>query len=153
MVFVGAMVLGMFEIVGVHLLVAAKSPTAAWILSGIEIYGVVWVVGLVRSVAHLPVVLGERGVHVRLGVIHDLFVPYEEIESVRRERMHLVETKRTNYLNCAFMSAPDFVVKLRAPRQARLPYTRARMVDEIGVMVDAPKEFMVEIERRMVRAR
>jgi hypothetical protein len=34
-----AVVAGCFEIVGVHLLVAALSPVAAWVLTAFEFYG------------------------------------------------------------------------------------------------------------------
>src|SRR5262249_3418814 len=96
-----AAAIGCIEIVGVHLLVAAFSPVAAWILTGFELYGVVWVIGLVRSVNQLPIVLGERGIHVRLGVIYSVFLPYDEIERVDTDRRELMQMrKRENHLNC-----------------------------------------------------
>jgi hypothetical protein len=148
-----AVVFGCFEIVGVHLLVAALSPAVAWALTGFEFYGVVWVIGLLRSVDRLPIVLDERGIHVRFGVIYALFVPYEAVQDLQRERLYSVDTKRKNYLNCAFINAPDCILKLRAARRARLPYTLSRDVDEIGLMVDEPKEFLAQLERRIASSR
>jgi hypothetical protein len=148
-----AVVVGCFEIVGVHLLVAALSPVAAWVLTAFEFYGVVWVIGLLRSVDRLPIVLDERGIHIRFGVIYALFVPYEAVQDLQRERLHSVDTKRKNYLNCAFINAPDCILKLRAARRARLPYTLSRDVDEIGLMVDEPKEFLAQLERRIASSR
>ena len=148
-----ALFFGCFEIVGVHLLVAALSPVAAWALTGFEFYGVVWVIGLLRSVDRLPIVLDERGIHVRFGVLYALFVPYEAVQELQRGRLHSVDTKRKNYLNCAFMNTPDCVLKLRAARRARLPYTLSREVDEIGLMVDDPKEFVARLEGRIAEAR
>ena len=148
-----ALLFGSFEIVGVHLLVAALSPVAAWALTGFEFYGVVWVIGLLRSVDRLPIVLDERGIHVRFGVLYALFVPYEAVQELQRGRLHSVDAKRKDYLNCAFMNTPDCVLKLRAARRARLPYTLSREVDEIGLMVDEPKEFVARLERRIAEAR
>jgi hypothetical protein len=148
-----AVVVGCFEIVGVHLLVAALSPVAAWALTAFEFYGVVWVIGLLRSVDGLPVVLDERGIHIRYGVIYALFVPYEAVQDLQLERLYSVDTKRKNYLNCAFINAPDCILKLRAARPARLPYTLSRDVDEIGLMVDDPKEFLAQLERRIASSR
>ncbi len=144
-----AVILGCFEMVGVHLLVAALSPVAAWELTGLELYGIVWVIGLLRSVDRLPVVLDECGIHIRYGVIYELFVPYEAIQDVQRGRLYAVDTKRKNYLNCAFINAPDCILKLRAARPARLPYSLSRDVDEIGLMLDEPKEFLAQLERRI----
>jgi hypothetical protein len=148
-----AVVLGCFEIVGVHPLVAALSPVAARALTGFELYGVAWVIGLLRSVDRLPIVLGERGIHIRFGVIYDLFVPYEAVQDLQRDRLYSVDTKRKNYLNCAFINAPDCILKLRAARRARLAYTLSRDVDEIGLMVDEPKEFVAQLERRIASSR
>ena len=144
-----AVAIGCFEIAGVHLLVAALSPVAAWALTGFELYGVVWVIGLLRSVDRLPIVLDEHGIHIRFGVIYALVVPYEAVQELQRVRLHSVDTKRKNYLNCAFMNAPDCVLKLRTAMRARLPYTLSRNVDEIGLMVDEPKEFLAQLERRI----
>jgi hypothetical protein len=94
-------------------------------------------------------VLGERCIHVRWGVMYSLSVPYEDIEHVQRQRLYFIDTKRTGYLNCAFINAPDCVLKLRAGRRARLPYTLSRNVDEIGLMVDEPQEFLAELDRRL----
>lgn len=146
-------VLGCFEMVGVHLLVAALSPVAASALTAFEFYGVVWVIGLLRSVDRLPIVLDERGIHIRFGVMYSLFVPYEAVQELQRTRVHSVDRKRKNYLNCAFINSPDCILKLRAARRARLPYTLSRDVDEIGLMVDQPKEFLAQLERHIARSR
>src|SRR5262249_42518536 len=142
-----------FEMVGVHLLLATLHPAAAWALTGFEFYGVVWVVGLLRSVDRLPVVLDERGIHIRYGVMYTLFVPYEAVEVLQRERLYSVDTKRKNYLNCAFINTPDCILKLHAARRARLPYTLSRDVDEIGLMVDEPREFLAQLESRIASSR
>jgi hypothetical protein len=38
-------------------------------------------------------------------------------------------------------------------RAARLPYTLSRDVDEIGLMVDEPKEFLAQLERGIASSR
>lgn len=153
LIYAFAIVFGCFEMVGVHLLLASFSPVAAWALTDFEVYGIVWVIGLLRSVDRLPIVLEERGIHVRYGVIATVFVPYEAVQDMQTTQLHSVDTKRKNYLNCAFVNAPDCILKLRATRRAQLPYTLSRNVDEIGLMVDEPKEFLVQLERRLASSR
>jgi hypothetical protein len=63
--------------------------------------GVVWVIGLLRSVDRLPIVLDERGIHVRFGVIYALFVPYEAVQDLQRVRLHSVDTKRIRITSTA----------------------------------------------------
>lgn len=153
LIYAVAFIVGGPEIVIVHLLVAGLNPVAAWVLTGVELYGMVWVIGLLRSIDQLPIVLGERGIQIRAGVLYALFVPYEAIASVEQQRLYLVDTRRENYLNCAFFSTPDCVLKLRAPRQAQLPYTLVKHVDEIGLIVDEPQQFLAQLEQRLAACR
>jgi hypothetical protein len=149
LIYAVALIIGGLEILVVHQLVAASSAVAARVLTGLELYGVIWIIGLLRSIDQLPIVLGERGVHVRMGVVYALFVPYEAIESVQWQGLYTVKTRRKNYLNCAFINTPDCVLKLRTPKRARLPYTLSRDVDEIGLFVDEPKQFLAQLEQRI----
>jgi hypothetical protein len=40
-------------------------------------------------------------------------------------------------------------LKLRAAKRVRLAYTLSRDVDEIGLLVDEPKELLAQLERRI----
>jgi len=144
-----ALLIGAMEILVVHLVVSAYSTEAAWVLTAVEFYGVIWVLGLVRSVADLPIVLGTDGLHVRFSVIYDLYVPFSNLESIQLTDLHGIDRRRRNYLSCAFASSPDCVLRLRSPQPARLPYGMRRSVDEIGLMVDEPRAFLELLKSRL----
>jgi hypothetical protein len=83
-----------------------------------------------------------------------VFVAYDDIEAIERRNLHGRAASREKYLNCAFMNAPDCVLKLRRPLRVRLPYTLSRTVDEIGLMVDEPQRFLsiLDTESSAVRS-
>lgn len=77
-----------------------------------------WHLPIIDVVACESFILDARGIHIRYGVIYELFVPYEAIQGLQRGRLYCADTKRKNYLNCAFINAPDCILKLRGARPA-----------------------------------
>lgn len=148
-VYLVALLVGGAEILVVHLVAAAYSTKLAWTLTAIEFYGVVWVLGLIRSVADLPVVLAKDGLQVRFSVVYSIFVPYAEIESIRRTGLHAIDRRASGYLNCSFLETPICVLRLKNARMARLPYGMQKRVSEIGLAADKPAEFLTQLEQRI----
>ena len=73
-----------FEIVPVHLLVHRWSALAAWILTGIGLYGMVWLLGLSRALVLRPSLIGAESVDIRYGLIAQMQVRRSEIAGVER---------------------------------------------------------------------
>ena len=62
----GLLVLLGVEIVGVHLLVSLASPTIAWVLTALSLYGVLWLVGDAQAARHRPILVDRLLVRVGL---------------------------------------------------------------------------------------
>jgi hypothetical protein len=73
-----------FEIVPVHLLVHRWSVLASWILTGLSLYGLVWLLGLSRSLVLRPTLIGSESVVIRYGLLAQMEVGREEIAGVER---------------------------------------------------------------------
>jgi hypothetical protein len=63
------------EIVSVHLLVARASITAAWVLTGLGLYAVLWILGDFQAVRLRPLVVEDEVLRVRLGLRWSLDIP------------------------------------------------------------------------------
>ncbi len=73
-----------FEIVPVHLLVHRWSALAAWILTGISLYGMLWLLGLSRALVLRPALIGPETLDIRYGLIAHMHVRRSEIAGVER---------------------------------------------------------------------
>jgi len=73
-----------FEIVPIHLLLHHWRPVWAWVATGVSFYGLVWLIGLARSLTLRPVLIGADFLDVRYGLLFRLRVPRASIASVRR---------------------------------------------------------------------
>lgn len=139
------------EAVGVHLLAAQMwSAKAAWLLTALSAYGVVWLVGLGRSVALRPTIVGRDALRVRIGALHEAVVPFEAIASVTQVRGAPAKRRAPGYLHAALFAAPRLVIELKEPVEARGLYgNRKRGITRIGLLVDEPAELAVLLRERM----
>ena len=87
------LVILMFMIVGetaaIHLLLHIWSPTAAWILTFLSIYTLFQVFGILKSMPHRPIVIGEKNLFLRYGLLNDATISLADIESIKLERKGL----------------------------------------------------------------
>jgi hypothetical protein len=74
--------LSLIEIVPVHLMVNAWSPTAAWIATGLSIWGAIWMIATSRAFALRPMLVGSESIVVRYGLLFRLRIPVDRIRSV-----------------------------------------------------------------------
>lgn len=72
------------EAVALHLLVTSWSPLAAWLLTGLSAYGLLWLVGDYRAIRDQPSDVDGGVLHLRLGIRWRVVVPLSEISSVSR---------------------------------------------------------------------
>ena len=72
------------EIVPVHVILGRWSSLAAWIATGVSVYGIVWLTGLARAFSLRPALIGADFVEVRYGLMFRLRIPRDVIASVRR---------------------------------------------------------------------
>ena len=135
------------ETIGLHLLIQHWSPTAAWVLTVLSIYGLVWVVGDYHAVRLHPLVLGPRTLYIRTGFRWRVDVAWTNIASVRRTTAR--DKLLHGYLNVAVYGEPRFVLQLGEPATAYGLFGIQRRVSHIGLTVDDETLFQAELNKRL----
>ena len=138
------------EGVGVHLLAAQWSVVAAWILSALSAYGMVWMIGDLQAIRLRPTLVTADALHVRVGLRWDVCIPWSEIESVEPRGRTSFPRRAPGHLRATPMGEPAFVVTLRQPTRVRGPYGITRTVSTLGIAVDDAREFAAALERHLV---
>lgn len=140
------------EAVGVHLLVAHWSAMAAWGLTAFSVYGVIWLVGLARSVLLRPTVAAPDGLRVRMGMLAEAHVPFERIAAVTEVRAAPASRRAPGYLHAAIFAAPRVMIELNGEIDARGMYgMRKRGITRIGLLLDEPRQLIAALSERMPR--
>lgn len=147
---VGFLVVLGAEIPLVHFFVWLWSPTAALVLSGLSLYGLVWMLGEYRATLLRPVSVNEQDLHLRYGLLGDERVPLSAIDAVepcaiRLRRRHglLRRTPAGGTANVRIALKP--MTRIAGP-------LGTKAYDTIVLAVDEPARFVDSLRARLENA-
>jgi hypothetical protein len=117
----------------VHVLVTRWSPLAARVLTALSAYGIVWLVAMSRAFALRPVLVCDREVVVRSGMMWTVRVPV----------MAIAATLRQGPFDMKMPPAcePNVVLRLAEPVVARGMHGVTRRVASVAIAVDDREAF------------
>ena len=132
------------ETVGVHLLLMQWSSIAANIVTGLSVYGLIWLIGDFHAIRLHPVILTDDKLLLRIGVRWNATIPIREIAEIR---IGGKTSKSKSYLRASILW-PRVVIHLRNPITVRGLFGIIRNPSEIGLSIDDPELFRNEILKR-----
>jgi hypothetical protein len=135
------------EGVPVHLLLQQWSGTAAWIMTALDFYALMWLIAIGRAARLRLILVSGETVLLRMGLMWEIEIPRELIVSCRRSGWPAKGRKQAGYLSTVVMNEPQWVIELSEPVIAKGLYGRLRMVTRIGIAVNEPGRFGAEFEK------
>jgi len=143
------LILSLIEIAVCHLLVGLWSPTAALILFVLSVFGLVYLVGLIKSFRFRPVLITAEGVRIRAGLAIDQPIPLETIAAVETAIVgDVVRDPAT--LNAALLAWPNILLRLDPPIMRRSLLRRAPIF-AVAFRLDDPDAFVRLLNWRLGR--
>lgn len=140
-------VVSLLEIVAAHLLVGFfMGATAAYLVFGLSVLGLLYVVGLVNSLAKLPLLVGPDGVRVRAGTLVDHWLPLERIAGATSVT-NCGDLKRPGFLKASLLAYPNVLIELDPPLAVKRPNGRTADISTIGLRPDDGPAFVAAIAR------
>ncbi|HET6231658.1 MAG TPA: hypothetical protein VFE05_16410, partial [Longimicrobiaceae bacterium] len=103
------------EGIAVHLLVEARSATAAWTITAVGLYGVLWVLGDLQALRLRPTLLERDRLHVRVGLRWAVRADWHDIAELRDVGGETLPEKAPGYLRATVLGKPRLVLELRRP--------------------------------------
>ena len=150
-VIVACMSIALVEVVGVHVLLSLWSPFAAWFLTALGIYAVLWLIGDAHAVRLRPLDITATLLHVRLGLRWTIDIPLASIERVGAPEAGALPRRTPGYLEAVLLGAGDCRIELNAPAEALGPYGITRRVTRLDVQVDEPERFITALCEAVAR--
>lgn len=139
---VGLMIAAGIEIVAVHALVWLWSPVAAWILTGISVYALFWLIGDTQAIRLRPIHVSEKTLKVRVGLRWTIEAPVAMIDRVVVPSDGTLPRRTPGYLSAVLLgSSPNRRIELKGAVDALGPYGLSRSVKTIDLQVDEPARF------------
>ncbi len=152
------MVAAPMELVVVHLLAHALSPWEwlKWAILVLEIYAILWMLGLYASLVTLPHRLEEKGLRLRYGAFAGGFIPYEGIQDMARvvrkapnsgDGLEYAPEEDALYL--AAGGKTDITLHLQTPRTIIGFLNESAPARILHLAADDPGRLARELRRRM----
>jgi hypothetical protein len=130
------------EGVPLHFLLWRYNTVAAWICTGLDVYGLLWAVALIRSVQLRMILVDNQSIKIRIGMLWEAEIPRENIMSCQRLPFGTVLAKTPDYLKAVVLNDPQYILHLKQPAIAVGLYGRHRTFTQIGLAVDQAQTFL-----------
>jgi len=128
------------ESIGVHLLLQAWSVRTAWVVTLLDLYGAIWLLGDYHAMRLRPITIDEQSLHVRFGFRWSISIPLNTIASIEPIRSES-DWKRKGVLKVALLDEPRLLIRLDAPAIATGLAGIRRTIDAVAVLPDDLEEF------------
>jgi hypothetical protein len=141
-VLVALMIVISGESLAVHVVVQHWSTKIAWIVTALEVYGILWLIADFRALDLRPTLVGRDSLRIRVGLRWTAAVPFRSIASVARITPAPDQTwRRRGLLKAAVLSEPQYLLRLSEPVTAHAIYGIRREVSEIAIAPDDREAF------------
>lgn len=129
------------EVVGLHLLVARWSISAAWVLTALSLYSALWILAEMNAVRLRHVEVQKEALVVRIGLRWTLRVPYAAIAGVYSADSAPPVPSKAHYLEATAMGKLAYLITLKGPLMAHGLYGIRKEILYIGLGLDEPDRF------------
>lgn len=127
-----------------HLLVSRWKVAVAWVLTGLAMYSIAWLLGDFHAARLNPTLVTKSGLHLRAGLRWRADLGWADIESVHDA------APREPDIRFVLWGKPDFWIECRGPTIVTGPFGLQRRVRFMGVGVDTPMKLREAIQGRLV---
>ncbi|SDK46581.1 hypothetical protein [Sediminibacillus albus] len=140
---VHAMVL---EIIAVHIMVAQYSHTAAWIVTGLDIYTLLFIIADYQAIRLSPVVLDSKGIHFQKGIRQYGFISWGKVSGINENGKSVREVGQDrNSISLALHGLEKeqipYVIKLTGPVEIRQIFGFKKTIQSLYVKMDEGHKF------------
>ena len=140
-------VLVLIETSLLHLVIGIWTQTGAWILTAINVYTVLWMVGHFHAARLQPIVVTDNYIYLRTGVIWRSRVTLSNIAELRKPTP--ADSKTPGYANLSLIGSPDIVVVLDEAHEVEGLFAKKKEVSLIGISMDDTGAFLEDVGSRL----
>jgi hypothetical protein len=135
-----------------HFLLQLWSDIAAWIFTVINIYGLLYMIGLYNSAKYLPHMVSSEQLIIRLGYQSSIKLDIRNIDSIkiRKDNSGIGEKKaKQTYYAMLDLDSAQYEIFLKEPALMESAYGRKKYVKTVVFRADNPLKMVEEIKSNM----
>ncbi|WP_256200848.1 hypothetical protein [Virgibacillus halodenitrificans] len=131
-----------------HFLIQSWSDIAAWIFTILNIYALLYIIGLYNSVRSLPHIITSDKVIIRFGYQSSIELEFSNIEDIKtaKEQGGIGEKiPKDTYFSMINMDSPQYEIFLKEPVLMKSSYGRKKYVKTVVFRTDEPAKMVEEL--------
>jgi hypothetical protein len=140
--------LSVLELVAAHLVISHWYPTAAWVLTGLSAYSLLWLLAHGQAVRLRPILVSDTELAVRIGLGWQASITKSQLLTI--EKTTNTPAPSPGLLNAAhlLLTPPNLLLTFAEPQLVRGPYGLRRTVRRLAIYVDEPAAFAQQLLSR-----
>lgn len=126
----------------IHLLLQLWSPLAAWILTGVSLYSLVQIFGILRSLSKRPISIENEQLELRYGILGEVSIPLANIDSVELSTKSIQQDKQIRKLSpLGDLESHNILIHLKNEGSLKGFYGMEKTFTTIALYVDDKQRF------------
>ena len=144
------LVLLVAESIGLHLLAMHWwGMKAAWIVTTLDVYGILWLLGDYHALRLRRTTIDADGLHLRYGLRWSIDVPADRIASIEIITADGQWKSRRDVLKVAILDDPKLLVTFTEPRAAHGIAGLRKKITAVAILPDDSERFEAELQAAM----
>ena len=129
-----------------HLLIERWSPIVAWIGTGLSLYSIIQIIGIIKSASRRPIILENEKVMLRFGIMSETEVLYEDIEKIELSQRTISNNPLAKKLGTE-LTSQNVIIYLKKENILHGLFGIKKKFNIITLFVDDHKLFKEKIEQ------
>ena len=131
------MFLVVVETVVFHLLLQLWSTTAAWVLTGLSIYSLLWLIAQWKAMGFRPVLLEQEHLRIQHGLLFQTVIPLSNIVQISAVKSIDKSVKVLSLM--PQMDSPNLKIVLKEPVEVQAIYGQTTRESALAIRIDHPE--------------
>jgi hypothetical protein len=122
------------ETFSLHIFIGKYSKIAAWILTALSIYGVIFLIADFLAMIRRPLIITEDSIYLRCGMRWRVIIPFEKISSMQSIKNFKDDSKE--YLNISAVKQPNALLITTELIEVKGLYGIIKLTNKIAFSID-----------------
>jgi hypothetical protein len=136
------------ESIGAHLVVQMWSVKVAWVVTTLDLYGILWLLGDFHALRLRPTRIEDGMLVINYGLRWRAEIPLNAIVAIEPVRSE-ADWKRKGVLKMAMLDEPRLLIRFAAPRTMQGLAGITRTFDAVAILADDDAGFAEELRAAM----
>ena len=134
----------MIEVPIIHYFLSLWSVTVAWVVTGLTLYGMIWLLGDYKAIKHMPIRINETHLFIRIGVRSKVDISFSNIDTISS---NVKEEEKESYKLLVLMTTVDANIYITLKEKVNIKgiLGSKKGIDKVALYVDEPSLFMDDI--------